>query len=71
MTEFKLKIRGLSVSTISRLIQKFKRTGSVRDDILGNVGPKANFKMPENIEKKHTKFLRGVLEHRLEKLHNK
>ena len=59
MTEFKLKIRGLSVSTISRLIQKFKRTGSVCDNMLGNVGPKVGVKTPENIKRTRQVFDRS------------
>ncbi|GBM67808.1 hypothetical protein AVEN_216255-1 [Araneus ventricosus] len=69
-TEFKLKATGPSVSTINRLIQKFETTGSVCDDMFGNVGRQLSVKTPEKIER-NAKFLREVPEHRSEKLHNK
>ena len=47
------------MSTINRLIQKFERTGSVCDDMLGNVGPKVSVKMPENFERKRKVFERS------------
>ncbi|GBM11177.1 hypothetical protein AVEN_133913-1 [Araneus ventricosus] len=50
-TEFKLKTTGPSVSTIHRLIQKLKRTGSVCDDMFGNVGRPLSPKTPEKIER--------------------
>ncbi|GBM88619.1 hypothetical protein AVEN_207115-1 [Araneus ventricosus] len=50
-TEFKLKTTGPSVSTINRLIQKFERTGSVCDDMFGNVGRPLSAKTPEKIER--------------------
>ncbi|GBN59672.1 hypothetical protein AVEN_233750-1 [Araneus ventricosus] len=50
-TEFKLKTTGPSVSTINRLIQKFERTGSVCDDMFGNVGRPLSVKTPETIER--------------------
>ncbi|GBN77299.1 hypothetical protein AVEN_62458-1 [Araneus ventricosus] len=62
-TEFKLKTTGPSVTTINRSIQKFERTGSVCDDMFGNVGRSLSVETPEKIE--------SVPEHRSEKLHNK
>ncbi|GBM31455.1 hypothetical protein AVEN_39249-1 [Araneus ventricosus] len=50
-TEFKLTTTGPSVSTINRLIQKFERTGSVCDDMFGNVGRALSVKTPEKIER--------------------
>ncbi|GBM54915.1 hypothetical protein AVEN_77825-1 [Araneus ventricosus] len=50
-TEFKLKTTGPSVSIINRLIQKFERTGSVCDDMFGNVGRPLSVKTLEKIER--------------------
>ncbi|GBM34527.1 hypothetical protein AVEN_43185-1 [Araneus ventricosus] len=50
-TEFKLKTTGPSVSTINRLIQNLERTGSVSDDMFGNVGRPLSVKTPEKIER--------------------
>ncbi|GBM69071.1 hypothetical protein AVEN_275702-1 [Araneus ventricosus] len=58
-TEFKLKTTGPSVSTINRLIQKFERTGSVCDDMFGNVGRPLSVKTPEKIERTRQVFERS------------
>ncbi|GBM73879.1 hypothetical protein AVEN_40143-1 [Araneus ventricosus] len=50
-TEVKLKTTGPSVSTINLLIQKFERTGSVCDDMFGNVGRLMSVKTPEKIKR--------------------
>ena len=50
-TEFNLKTTGPSVSTINHLIQKFERTDSACDDMLGNVGPEVSVETRENIER--------------------
>ncbi|GBM21266.1 hypothetical protein AVEN_149856-1 [Araneus ventricosus] len=58
-TEFKLKTTGPSASTINRLIQKFERTGSVCDDMFGNVGRPLSVKTPEKIERRSQVFERS------------
>ncbi|GBL70488.1 hypothetical protein AVEN_217785-1 [Araneus ventricosus] len=58
-TEFKLKTTGPSVSTINRLIEKFERTGSVCDDMFGNVGRPLSVKTTEKIERTRQAFERS------------
>ena len=58
VTEFKLKTTGPSMSIINRLIEKFERTGTVCDDMLGYVGPKVSVKTPERIERTRHVFKR-------------
>ncbi|GBL97367.1 hypothetical protein AVEN_170482-1 [Araneus ventricosus] len=58
-TEFKLKTTGPSLSTVNRLIQKFKRTGSICDDMFGNVGRPLSVKTPEKIKRTHQVFERS------------
>ncbi|GBL80237.1 hypothetical protein AVEN_29206-1 [Araneus ventricosus] len=58
-TEFKLKTTGPSVPTINRLIQKFERTGSVCDDMFGNLGLPLSVKAPEKIERTRQVFERS------------
>ncbi|GBL81452.1 hypothetical protein AVEN_143726-1 [Araneus ventricosus] len=58
-TEFKLKTTGPSVSTINRLIQKFERTGSVCDNMFGNMGRLLSIKTLEKIERTHQVFERS------------
>ncbi|GFQ91636.1 hypothetical protein TNCT_305751 [Trichonephila clavata] len=54
--EFKLKTTDSIWLKIKNLIFKFERTGSIRDDSVGNVGHQKRRKTPENIEKTRAVF---------------